>query len=131
MASSGTHGHGTTLSGSSLGTVGEVIDIDLGGIEATDIDLGSMDSTDKYKDFISGMIDAGEISFNCIYDKTQASSLYGAVGTSDTFTVTFPDSATFVASGYVKNVGTTIPFEDKIEQSVTIKISGKPTFSVS
>lgn len=129
MASSGIHGHGTTLAGSSLSTVAEVTNIDISGYECADIDLGSMDSTDKHKDFISGMIDAGEISVTCVYTKGEASSLYGAIGTTDTFTVTFPDNSTFVASGYVKNVGVAIPFEDKIEQTATIKISGKPTFT--
>lgn len=129
MASTGIHGHGTTLAGSTLSTVAEVTNIDISGYECDDIDLGSMDSTNKHRDFISGMINAGEISFTCVYTKAEASSLFGAIGTSDTFTVTFPDASTFVATGYVKSAGIAIPFEDKLEQTGSIKLSGEPTFT--
>lgn len=124
-----THGHGTTFEGTALGTIGEVLNLNH-GIECDDIDTSSMDSSNKYRTYISGMIDAGEITFNCIFNKADLATLEGAVGTDDVFTVNYPDTSTWATTGgYIKNVGVTDNFEDKIEVDVTIKVSGEPTFT--
>ena len=65
--SDGTHGHGTTLAGATAGTVGNVTN--LSNSQTRDsIDISTMDSTSKFREFIAGMADAGELTFTINYD---------------------------------------------------------------
>ena len=127
----GTHGHGTTLAGATALGIGSITKISIGGISVDDLDVSTMASTDKWREFISGMIDAGEISFDLIFDGTVTATLFTKIGASDTWTVTFPDTgaATFSAPGYIKGISIDDPYDDKITGSCTIKVSGKPTFT--
>jgi hypothetical protein len=125
----GISGAGTTLQGSSSGVVGMIDKVSHDGSEATSIDVTTMNAEDKYKMFIPGMVDAHELTFDLIYDPTNAALIYGLVGVaSQTWTVEFPDEATFVCVGFVRKVGLAVPRDDKMTQSMTIKITGKPVF---
>lgn len=132
--SEGTHGHGTTLAGTgSAGTVGNIITIT--NTQTRDsIDFSTMESTDKFREFISGMADAGELTLTVNYDGSDsgvANSLNADFqgGTTSQWTVTFPDTSTWVCNGFITNLGHAIPFDDKITQDVTIKLTGKPVFT--
>lgn len=130
--SDGTHGHGTTLAGATAGTIGNIQNIAGPTIQVDDIDISSMDSTNKWREFIPGMKDAGELVFTVNYDGSasgNADALNTAIGVVDTWTVTFSDGSTWACSGYLKNLGTTSEFEGKITQDVTIKLSGAPTYT--
>ena len=134
MASAGTHGHETTLVGGSTGDIGNISNIT--NTQTRDsIDITTMDSADKFREFIAGLADAGELTFTVNYDGSAAgtandlNTAYQA-GTSETWTVTFPDTSTWVApGGFITSLGHAIPVDDKITQDVTIKLSGKPTFT--
>lgn len=131
--STGIHGYGTTLSGATTGIVVEVTNVSFGDTVTDQIDISNMDSDNSYREFIAGMLDAGEITLTCNYNKTQTAAFRTNQDTKakEVWTITLPDSSTFVCSGFISSVGTPIPFDDKVTQDVTIKLSGKPTFTAS
>lgn len=131
--SDGTHGHGTTLAGATAGTIGNVMSI--GNTQTREsIDISSMDSTNKDREFIAGMKDAGSLSIEINLDNSAAgvqNSLQTAydLGSAEAWTITFPDTATFVASGFITDLGFSDPFEDKMTATLEIKLSGGATFT--
>lgn len=131
-----THGHGTTLAGGTAGTIGNILSVDIGGRARDSLDSSDMDSTDKFREFISGMADEGDLTVEVNYDGANAGiadALDTAyqLGTAETWTITWPDGSTFVCSGFITSLGVATPFEDKITQSLTIKLSGKGTYSAA
>ncbi|ULQ45872.1 phage tail tube protein [Flagellatimonas centrodinii] len=100
-------------------------------------DVTHLKSTDRYKEFIGAMRDAGEVSFTLIYNpaNTTHQSLmtdYEANAAVD-YRITFSDDDTWQWSfkGFVTGLETPITMEDKVTQSITIKITGKPTLAAS
>ena len=135
---SGEHGHGASLVGSVTGDVGDIISISGPNISIDSIDISSMDSSNKFGEFIPGMLDAGELTFEVNYDGSAggtANDLQTALTTeaAETWTITFPDTAgsNWVVSGFVSALGNAIPFDDKITQSLTITFTGLPAWSAS
>jgi len=129
-------GHSATLS---IGTnaVGQITNISGPNLTRDSIDVSNMGSTEGWKEHIPGMLDAGECTVDVIYDggsaATHVSTILHAqlVSTAapGTITVTFPDSGTWAASGFVTSLGHTMPAGDKVTQSVGLKFTGKPTVS--
>lgn len=133
MADLGVHGFGTTITGSVTGAIGDVTNISFSGIDRDAIDITTMASTNKWSSFVPGMVNGGEITVTVNYVKAMAKTLEDNIGlAAETWTILFPntDASTFVFSGYIKGLGTAIPHDDKVTQTVTIKVAGKPTFTV-
>jgi len=134
MASDGTHGHGSALAGASAGTIGNIISVSIDGQTRDAIDKSTMDSTSKFREFISGMADAGEVTVEVNYDGSAAgvanslNTIYQG-GTAETWTITMVDTSSFSSAGFITNLSIAVPFDDKITQSITIKLSGVPTFT--
>ncbi len=127
--SNGTHGHGASLVGSVTGDIGDIMSISGPSIAIDSIDISTMDSASKFSEFIPGMLDAGELTFDVNYDGSAggtANDLQTALVTEalETWTVTFPGGSNWAASGFVSSLGNAIPFDDKVTQSVTITLSG-------
>ena len=134
MASDGTHGHGTALVAGTNGTVGNIISVSIDGQTRDAVDISTMDSTSKFREFISGMADAGEVTVEVNYDGSAAgvanslNTIYQG-GTAETWTITMVDTSSFSSAGFITNLSIAVPFDDKITQSITIKLSGVPTFT--
>ena len=139
--STGIHGHGTTLAYHGT-TVGNIISIGGPDQSRDPIDISTMGSTDKWREFIPGMADAGELTFECNFDGTTVSSMLNTqldatytrtTATTNNVVVTFSDTdtATFTCDGFITALGHAIPFDDKVTQSVTIKLDGSPTFAAA
>jgi hypothetical protein len=129
----GIGGFGTTLAGATTGTVGEIVKISLPELGITDIDVSSMDSTDNYMEFIGGSVEPGVIDVEVNYDKTDTATLIGRLrAANEVWTITFPDGSTWVTSGYINKLGGgTAGTNEKIGQMLSIKCSGKPTFTAA
>jgi len=125
-----THGHGTTLSGASTGSIGQILSIGLPDQKVDDLDVTTMASTNKWREFIPGLKDAGSMTLQLLYEKANYNKVQGALGsTPEVWTITLPDGSTFACTGYINANGGDSPHEDKITQSVTLKLSGQPTFT--
>ena len=130
MATTGLHGHGTTLAiGGSA--VGQIISISGPNMTRDSIEITNMGSTNKWREFIPGMLDAGECTADVVYDGTAVATFLAAqlTQTAQTITVTFPDTGTWAASGFMTSLGHSIPYDDKISQSVGIKFTGAVTIN--
>jgi len=129
----GIGGFATTIGGSSnfTGTsvIGEISKISLPELGVTDIDVSSMDSASNFMEFIGGSVDPGVIDIELNYDDDVDYALLSAVGdVNETWTITFPDGATWATSGYINKLGggSSGPNE-KITRVASIKCSGVPT----
>lgn len=125
----GISGYGTELEGSVAGAIGMITNISHSYGVSVDIDISTMASPQKWMQFISGMLDAKEMSLNVLYEKSQEVIFMAALGVSQTWTITFPDGSTFACAGYLKDVGSQVPMNDKISQTVNFKRSGVPVFT--
>ncbi|MAH47573.1 hypothetical protein CMI37_17260 [Candidatus Pacearchaeota archaeon] len=131
----GITGFGTTLAGASTlsGDAAHVMNISISGPTVDDIDLTSSDSTSRYKAFAAGMIDAGEITFDVCYDGSSGGTcneVMGNIGGSDeAWTVTFTDTSTWACNGYIKSATIGAPYDGKVTQSITLKLTAGPTYT--
>jgi hypothetical protein len=121
-------GYEATLSGSVTGALTKVVSITWSGADSEIITLKTLADTNRWVSKIAGSRDAGELTINCEYDKTQYATLIGEVGdVAETWTATLPDNTTIVCSGIVKGVGgLEINTEGAIVYSLTIPLSGEP-----
>lgn len=127
--SDGQIGHGTVISGATTGAIGNVTVADQGG-ERDEVEISSMDSTGKAKEFIAGMYAEGDIDLTLNYDGSAAGTANAIetaykAATVEVWTITYPDGSTDAGSGFIKSRGKAIPYDDKIEQTITIKATGQ------
>lgn len=129
--STGVLGHGTTLTGSSSGLIGNVISVSVGGRTRDMIDKSTMDSTDKFREYIAGMADDGEITTEVNFDDGAISVTLNTAfqaATSETWTVDF-GTKTWAITGVISDLSNEDPFDGKQTMSITIKASGKGTWT--
>lgn len=105
---------------------------------ADTVDITTLDSADGYKKFIQGMKDAGEVTVAGYYDSEDAgqTALDTAFesGAEETYTIEFPAAigASFSFPGIVTNVKIgEANLDDPLGFEATLKVSGKPTLTVS
>lgn len=130
MASTGIHGHGATLSIAAT-AVGNIISIAGPDMSRDSIDISTMDSPTKHREFIPGMIDSGEITAELNYDGTTVATLLKnqMTASAQAIVVTIPDGdgttnkSTYTGTGFVTSLGHAVPFDDKVTQSVGIKLT--------
>ena len=141
MPSTASRGHGTKLrkvSGTNSTLVAQIIDISTEA-EVDDIDVSNMDSTNRRREFLPGMVDEGEVSLTLVYAKGQASTLKGLVGAdAASFEIELTDrtntsgtGSVLAFTGYGKGLGFETSYEDKVQNTFTLKISGETTFTPS
>lgn len=138
MASLAVSGKGTILVWNAQPVV-ELTSIS-GPTETMDtIDVTSHDSADAYREFIAGLRDGGDISFEGNFiksDSTGQIAMYTDFqsGTKRTWTIKHPGweagKPQISGEGYVTAFSMSYPFEDKISVSGTIKVTGRPLLTV-
>lgn len=136
-----TRGLGTLLKiGSDVSAVSVAELTEIGGLSlsADTIDVTSLDSDGGYREFIAGFKDAGEVSLSGFFDATAGKGqkeLYDLFesGAASPFSIDFPAStkAKWVFSGVVTGFETSASLEDPLSFSATIKVSGKPTLTIT
>lgn len=105
----------------------------IGGLElsAETIDTTVLDSPGQYRTFTSSFKDAGEVSLSGYFEYASHSAILSdfEAGTTDAYTITFPNGATWTFSGVVVGFTTGFDLEDLISFEATIKVSGEPTLT--
>ncbi|HSW64947.1 MAG TPA: phage tail tube protein [Dissulfurispiraceae bacterium] len=99
--------------------------------EVDDVEVTTHDTAGGFKTFIAGLADGGEVEFSGVWiaDATQR-SLSGLRGLLRDWRVTLPGGlGIWRSQGYVKTLTINPQREDRIEFSVTIKLSGAPTLT--
>lgn len=118
--------------------IGEIISITPPNVSVDSIDVTTMDSTDSYRDFIPGLIDGGEVGFECKFypgDEDGQIAVKNAIDakTINTYVIEFPSpvGATWTFSAFPTAFEGDIPLDDAIGLSVSLKITGKPVLAIS
>ena len=126
----GKFANGATLTlGSDL--IAELTSITGPSMAVDAIDVTSHDSADKYREFVAGLKDAGEISVEGnLITAVQGNLLVANItsGAEVAVIINFgpADPATFTCQGFVTAFEPDSPHDDKLSFSATFKIMGKP-----
>ncbi len=111
----------------------------IGGLElsADTIDVTTLDSDGGYREFIAGFKDAGEVSLEGFLELEQGKGqkelydLYDS-GEEEDFTILFPKNmGSWQFKGVVTGFSTGASLEDPLSFSATIKVTGKPTLTIT
>ena len=149
MANQGAVGKTAVLaiaSGTNSTNIANVNSIGIPSASVDAIDITSSDGgTDAptYKSYLAGLVDGGEFDVEMTFAAAAAAEVYANIAgsTNKKITITFPATSdgegttavtsTFETYGFISGYGGTIPMNDKITQTFTIKCSGGPTFATS
>jgi predicted secreted protein len=101
------------------------------------IEVTAHDSPNKYREFVKGLKDGGEVEITINYDPASASHQaldddFEEDDLRDYQVVILPGTAdewTWEFSGLITDLGDEFPHDDKMERTATFKISGKPTLT--
>tara|TARA_R100000306_G_C4347787_1_gene128496 strand:+ start:104 stop:502 length:399 start_codon:yes stop_codon:yes gene_type:complete len=127
MATSTGHSASITLPGV---TIAEVLDISWSGIsknsiETTNMATGAAASSSGGRTYIAASpSDAGEITIEANLDNNAATWISCIDAASGEIELTFPDDGTWTASGFVTAASFSVPLEDKMTASITLKLTG-------
>ena len=130
-------GHGTTISGSVAGDIGEIVDIpQIANPSVTVNDDSDMASVEQWEEKAAGWKNAGQATFTVKYTgEDTAEKIHNALGILQNWTITSPvpsgktTGATLVCAGIETGYSIAAPLKDEMRQDVTIEFSGKPTFT--
>ncbi|MBW7475950.1 hypothetical protein K0T92_14485 [Paenibacillus oenotherae] len=129
---------GTKLKIGTPGTaIGELTSISSPSMSQETIDVTTLDSAGEYREFIGGFKDGGEVSASGFFNPQDAgqAAVYEALEDSaeEDFTIEFPAAmgATWTFKGVVTAYSTSAELEDAISFEITIKVSGKPTLTIT
>jgi hypothetical protein len=119
-------------------TYNELVDIrtmgEPGNADAPDVDVTPLAPTGDYREFKSGLLVAGDFTFEQFYTADRFSTLYARLRLTTYWRLTFPDLTTpskLEFQGTLKkcNIGAMGNPDDPLVVSCSIKISGEPTFT--
>lgn len=116
-------------------TVGEVMSISPPSISRDTPDATHMKSPGKWREFIAGLKDAGEVSVEI--QSTPSSAAFQAMvadfdnDAAEAYSIEFPDGASWSFSAFITGLEMDPPNDDKIMSTATFKITGAPTFAAS
>ncbi len=116
-------------------TVAELIGLSGPGLSLDTVESTHTESSGANKEYIAGLKDAGEISadFNFLPANATHTGLIAdqTARTLRNFQIVWPDTAgtTWSFAAFVTNYEPAAPLEDRMTSSVSLKISGAPTFS--
>lgn len=124
----GSYFHISEDSGSTWTEIAEVFDITPPNDTVDEIDATHMQSPNRTREFIPGLIDPGEASFEMNFVPGSTSDLkisaLKVAGTRVKCRITFPNSVTWVFTGWVSGYEPAVPTDDKMTATVTWRVSG-------
>lgn len=110
--------------------VAEVFNVTPPGYSRDAIDVTHMKSDDQFREFIAGLMDAGEVTLELNYVPSASDVLIAALtGGKGNYQITFPNSVTFTFAAICTAYSPSAPNDDKLSASATFKVSGKPTLA--
>lgn len=112
--------------------MGEVIEITPGEATSERVQATHMQSPGRRHEYISGMIDNGEGSFqiNWVPGNATDVTLRGllASGATEEHTIVFPNGVTVAFNAQVTGFSKAMPLEDRMTATITVAISGEETW---
>jgi Lambda phage tail tube protein, TTP len=133
MPTSVTIGYGSRLayfSGAAFVDIAEITNLKAPGYSRDAIDATHMASPNNFREFIAGLMDAGEVSLDVNFIPSASdvfvSIMVAGVGQ---FRLTHPNGVRMSFDAIMTGYEPSEPLDDKMTASVTIKVSGKPVLS--
>lgn len=129
-----TFGRGDGASPESFTDIAQVINIIPPQLSRETIDTTHLESADGYNEYIPGMREGGEVTFTLGYEKngTGQSDIRGDFDSDANvnYKVTYPNGATWEFTGFVTGLSPSeVANNERVTESVTIKVTGKPTWT--
>jgi predicted secreted protein len=112
--------------------IAKVTDISISGFSIDAVEVTSQDSADHFREYIPGMRDGGEVSFDLVFDPalTGHTALKTALetGAVSNWRVEFPVNPVkaWAFKGFLTSFEIDASMEEALTASATIKITGKP-----
>lgn len=136
MATAAKLGYGSKLKrsiASVLTDVLEVLSVSGPNFDKNEVDITNFDSTGGFREFIGGLKDGSEVSFETNFVKTEYARLYASyqAGTVETWQWLGTDGSKIDFTGFVKSMGMETPVDTQITNSFTVRVSGAPTFTAA
>lgn len=99
------------------------------GLSRETIDVSAHDSPNGYRQFVGGLKDPGEITFDVNYKPSAHDMLVADLDdtTATNYRITWPDGSTWTFPAIITGFEPSAPIDDKLAASITLKVSGKPT----
>lgn len=118
--------------GSSYVQVAEVMNITWPGYKRDAIDVTFMDSASYMREFIAGLIDAGEVTVEMNWVPSASDVILAALTAGvGQFKLQYNNAANVVFKAIVTAWSPQSPLGDKLTASATFKITGVPTWAAS
>lgn len=110
----------------------EITSITPPGLSRDSIDVTHMQSPDEFREFIEGLMNAGEFSCDLNWKPSATDTIVAElISGKANWQMQFPNGVTWTMSAFVTNYPITVPMDNKMTASVTWKVSGKPTLDTS
>lgn len=122
----------------SFTTIAEVSDIKGPKLSLDAIDVTNHSSTEAWREFVGGLLDAGEVSLSINFMPTETTHdpSTGIISKltdrgKHNFQMVFPDddATTWSFTALVTAFESSEPIDDKLAADITLKITGKPTLA--
>jgi predicted secreted protein len=118
-------------------TIAEVKTISGPSFEAEEIDVTNHDSTGDFREFIRGLIDPGEITFEINYQPDDAlhQQLFDdlAAGTKRNYKMLFdqmtPTKYQMDFEAFIRSMPITAPVDNVLSANVTVRVTGQPVIT--
>ena len=113
-------------------TISEVTSISSPNLSADTIDVTTHGSTGRYREFIQGLRDGGEITIEGMYNTASSATIVTQLNTSSVATATVdmptsPSVTRFTASVICTAFSAESPVDGAISYSATFKVTGQPS----
>jgi len=118
-------GTGTTIT-FATGFFAEILDISPPGASRVSINMSHMTTTNAHAFDPGDLVDWGEMGVDLAFDPSEEPPIEDA---KETVTITFPNSAasTWAFTGFMTGFEPSVPLEDRMTASATVKVDGKVT----
>ena len=123
----------TSISPDAYVALGEVLNVDGPSMSRDMIDATHTGSTSRWREFVSGLRDGGEVSveMNLDPDGSTYLLLFNEMesDTKKNHKITFPDTSTWSFSGLITGLESSQPVDDKMVVTATFKVDGQPALT--
>lgn len=119
--------------GTTYTDVAEVTSITWPGYARDAVEATHLTSDDTFREFVPGLMDAGEVSIEMNYLPSSSDVIIAALtaATVGQFKITAPGGVNVVIKAIVTSYQPQSPVDDRMTASATFKITGKPTWAAS
>lgn len=113
--------------------IANVESIDGPGLEREELDVTAHDSPGQWREFVGGLKDAGEVTFDINYDPREHDTLTADFDDDDprNYELAFPVGDPWELAAILTGFEPGAPHDDKLTASITLKLTGDPRPEVS